>query len=81
MTLPGRERKEERIDKGLKRKTEDDGTIKEWLSKRRQQVGQAVDNAENLDWDLAGLEGGHQWAEDHDYEAGFQKDYTGIGPR
>ena len=79
-STPGRSRKNgaERIDKGLKRQTtdvdDDNGSIQGWLRKRRREVGKAVEAAGDLDWDLAGLEGGAEWTQDHEDEKQFQKD-------
>ena len=45
-----------------------------WLRKRRRGVGQAIQNVENLDWDLEGVEQSAEWSEWHEAEKQFQKD-------
>ena len=45
-----------------------------WLRKRRRGVGQAIQNVENLDWDLEGVEQSAEWSKWHEAEKQFQKD-------
>ena len=78
-----RHRVVDRLDKGIKRKAQDEelhdisegGSIAGWLRKRREAVDKAVSlDCSHLDFDAAEFENTSEWTEGHTTEKSFQKD-------